>query len=377
MPVRTTFAPPSSKAGPPPRVNQQNVKVWRPSGEANPMPKPVPFTETSESRAAYPEHPATNGPARRPPPGEQPPQRAAPTPLSTAQASYGKLPLAEVMAEVAPIAKVVRRSTSLLAGGGEVDPAYDDAAPRQWTVEHIDEPTGNSESRAAYPAHPATRGPAKAPPPGAPPPQRADPTPMSTAQASYGRLPLAEAKRDADPSPWGHQTISLYGDRRPITSESRAAYAPPRGRAATELAVAKAAAGGTAVALGLLVATPTRSEFLEFLPAGVAPPATADGVITGVADGQERLDLRVVAKGGQDGLELRLLGSLALAVAPSAAGKQQVHVSFALRADGTLALAAAEVQPNVARATFSTSGVALPGGRLLGEATITDAAAPF
>ena len=79
----------------------------------------------------------------------------------------------------------------------------------------------------------------------------------------------------------------------------------------------------------------------------------------------------------QDGLELRLLGSLALAVAPSAAGKQQVHVSFALRADGTLALAAAEVQPNVARATFSTSGVALPGGRLLGEATITDAAAPF
>ena len=144
MPVRTTFAPPSSKAGPPPRVNQQNVKVWRPSGEANPMPKPVPFTETSESRAAYPEHPATNGPARRPPPGEQPPQRAAPTPLSTAQASYGKLPLAEVMAEVAPIAKVVQRSTSLLAGGGEVDPAYDDAAPRQWTVEHIDEPTGNS-----------------------------------------------------------------------------------------------------------------------------------------------------------------------------------------------------------------------------------------
>ena len=141
--------------------------------------------------------------------------------------------------------------------------------------------------------------------------------------------------------------------------------------------MAKAAAGGTAVALGLLVATPTRSEFLEFLPAGVAPPATADGVITGVADGQERLDLRVVAKGGQDGLELRLLGSLALAVAPSAAGKQQVHVSFALRADGTLALAAAEVQPNVARATFSTSGVALPGGRLLGEATITDAAAPF
>ena len=47
------------------------------------------------------------------------------------------------MAEVAPIAKVVQRSTSLLAGGGEVDPAYDDAAPRQWTVEHIDEPTGN------------------------------------------------------------------------------------------------------------------------------------------------------------------------------------------------------------------------------------------
>ena len=33
--------------------------------------------------------------------------------------------------------------------------------------------------------------------PGAPPPQRAAPTPMSTAQASYGRLPLAEAKRDA------------------------------------------------------------------------------------------------------------------------------------------------------------------------------------
>ena len=95
------------------------------------------------------------------------------------------------MAEVAPIAKVAA-STSLLAGGGEVDPAYDDAAPRQWTAEHIDEPTGNSESRAAYPAHPATRGPAKAPPPGAPP-ARAAPTPLSTAQASYGRLPLAEA----------------------------------------------------------------------------------------------------------------------------------------------------------------------------------------
>ena len=86
--------------------------------------------------------------------------------------------------------------------------------------------------------------------------------------------------------------------------------------------------------------------------------------------------LIVVAKGGQDGLELRLLGSLALAVAPSAAGKQHPRLLRAARRRH-LALAAAEVQPNVARATFSTSGVALPGGRLLGEATITDAAAPF
>ena len=216
------------------------------------------------TRGVVPEHPATNGPAR----GRLRTGRAEAAAARGADAAVdGAGELRQAAAGRGDGGGGADRqggaAEHVAAGGlpkGEVDPAYDDAAPRQWTVEHIDEPTGNSESRAAYPAHPATRGRANAAA-DAPPPQGADPTPLSTAQASYGRLPLAEAKRGpADPSPWKYRRSR--STRKPADHFLNHAprYAPPRGRAATELAVEKAAAGGTAVALGLLVATPTRSE---------------------------------------------------------------------------------------------------------------------
>ena len=332
---------------------RKTISLWRHAGRSPPNPRAFAFTAAVRRRAAaaraaarqpdagagavrgeqqleesYPEHPATNGPARRPP-GEQPPQRGADAAIDGAGEATA-LPLAEVMAEVAPIAKVVQRARRCWRAE-EVDPRT--TTPHRGSGPSSIDPAGNSSqhgvSGAPARAGGAAAGRAAA---GARTRRRCRRRRRARPAVSGG----GEARRR--PSPWGHETIcstEIAGRSPRITRRlRRRAGAPPpvavRGRRAARRSRSDSRRDADAL------------EFLEFLPAGVAPPA-ADGVITGVADGQGGSASRRPPRrpGRPRAPPPRQPRARRRPPPPASAG----HVSFALRADGTLALAAIDSSP--------------------------------